>query len=128
MSSRRRPRYSVQTPTPIWRMSPEGLARTALLAGASAIGLASLAALATCAIRLPAADPRGLILRLQTWTFALGALMYALTRAAVYDRYLVPWAVLMPIVWLITLPRTLVIAQAVGLLGFAAWLTAQWLF
>ena len=60
--------------------------------------------------------------------FLLGAAMYALTRAAVYDRYLLPWAALMPIVWLIALPRGAVVAQAIGLLGFGAWLTHQWLF
>ena len=107
--------------------APEWLAQRALLAAACGLGFAALAALATCAVRAPAREPRGMILRLQAWTLVLGAAMYALTRAAVYDRYLLAWAALMPIVWLVALPRGAAAAQAAGLLGIAAWLTYRWL-
>jgi hypothetical protein len=38
--------------------------------------------------------------------------MYTLTRAMVFDRYLLPWAVLLPIAWTVALPRKLLLVQA----------------
>jgi hypothetical protein len=47
--------------------------------------------------------------------------MYALTRAMVFDRYLLPWAVLLPIAWTAALPRKLLFAQALILAVIFGW-------
>jgi hypothetical protein len=51
------------------------------------------------------------IVRLQVWTLMAGCVLYGLTQGAVFDRYLLSWGVLLPIAWVATLPRGLLVVQ-----------------
>jgi hypothetical protein len=87
----------------------------------SVIGIGGLGALGALALAVPARSTIGLAARLQWLIFMSGWLLYALTRGSVFDRYFLVWGFLLPIVWVTTLPRGLVAAQAFGL-AFIAWL------
>ena len=66
-------------------------------------------------------DRTGVVMRLQFWTLVTGCGLYGLTSGVVYDRYLVSWAVLMPIVWVVSLPRRALGLQAALLLTLLCW-------
>jgi len=86
----------------------------ALLLGVlSVLGAASMGAVAAIGFQRPPGDRLGVVWRLALWTLVTGAAMYALTRSMVFDRYLLPWAVLLPIAWTVALPRKLLFVQAV---------------
>ncbi|MHC4220671.1 MAG: hypothetical protein ACYSU7_19715 [Planctomycetota bacterium] len=53
--------------------------------------------------------------------------MYTLTRAMVFDRYLLPWAVLFPIMWVAALPRPLLVVQTLILAAIFARHAWVWL-
>jgi hypothetical protein len=97
----------------------------ALLLGAlSVLGAASMGAVAAIGFQRPPGDRLGVVWQLALWTLVAGAAMYALTRAMVFDRYLLPWAVLLPIAWTVALPRKLLFVQAIILaviFGRHAW-------
>ena len=61
------------------------------------------------------------------WALAFGWMLYALTRGFVFDRFLLTWAFLLPIVWVRTLPKWMLAVQYIFLTGIAAYLTANWL-
>jgi hypothetical protein len=61
------------------------------------------------------------------WSLTLGWLLYALTRGFVFDRFILIWAFLLPIVWIRILPTKLLIAQYVLLTVIAVRLIALWL-
>jgi hypothetical protein len=42
--------------------------------------------------------------------------MYALTSGYVFDRYLLGWAILLPIAWVLLLPRTAIALQIIVLM------------
>jgi hypothetical protein len=90
----------------------------ALLAG---IGLAGLAGLWHCR------EKAKLVGSITFWSLAFGWLLYALTRGFVFDRFLLTWAFLLPIVLVRALPRWLLTLQYIALTFIAAWLTATWL-
>jgi hypothetical protein len=95
---------------------------TALLVGALAVtGAAAMGALGSIAWQRPAVDRLGVVYRLQFWTLVIGCFLYGMTDAVVYDRYLLSWAVLMPIVWVAALPRTAQGLQCAGLLALQCW-------
>jgi hypothetical protein len=79
------------------------------------LGLASLGGLASVAFATPVSQQFGQALRLQMWTFLSGWSMYMMTSGYVFDRFIMAWAVLMPIVWVNALPRLLMVVQAIGL-------------
>lgn len=87
----------------------------------SIIGVGGLGALGALALATPARATIGLAARFQWLIFMSGWLLYALTRGSVFDRYLLAWGFLLPIVWVATLPRGLIAAQAFGL-AIIAWL------
>jgi hypothetical protein len=89
-----------------------------LLAG---LGLAGLAGVWHCKERAY------IVCRITFWSLAFGWLLYAVTRGFVFDRFLLTWAFLLPIVWIRVLPKWLLVIQYLGLLFIAAWLTSQWL-
>ena len=96
------------------RVTISSPALQALLLGVlSVAGAASMGAVAAIGFQRPASDPLGVVWRLVLWTLITGAAMYGLTRAMVFDRYLLPWAVLLPIVWTAALPRKLLFVQAI---------------
>jgi len=85
----------------------------AFLAGLGAASLAELARHAWArgrADRESANDAR-LLGQITAITLLGGMAMYGLAQSLVVDRYLVPWAMLLPILWWVWLPR---------------WLTALW--
>jgi len=121
-------RYLGMTATIARMAGPDGsfLPRLALIAF-GAVGGASLGVLAVRSWRRPIGDPLGVVGRLSVWTFLAGIGLYALTDAFVFDRYLLPWGCLLPILWWRELPRGWAIAQAVVLTAMAGWLAMQWL-
>jgi hypothetical protein len=115
------------TATAVRTMSSDSVVQHVLFAALSTVGLASLGALASLAWEKPVAECRGLAYRIQFWMLAGGVGLYALTRAAVFDRYLLAWAVLLPMIWLLSLPRGVLLIQIAMLLGIVARLTWVWL-
>ena len=91
----------------------------ALLGG---VGLAGLAGLWHCR------NKATIVGSITFWSLAIGWMLYACTRGFVFDRFLLTWAFLLPIVWLKVLPTHVLIVQYVALTGIAAWLCATWLF
>jgi hypothetical protein len=87
-----------------------------LLGGLAVLGGASMGAVAAIGFEFGPGDRLGVVWRLVLWTLVAGACLYALTRAPVFDRYLLPWAVLLPIAWTVVLPRKLLAVQALILL------------
>ena len=93
----------------------------ALLALLAGIGLSGLAGLWHCR------DKSAVIGRITFWSLAFGWLLYALTRGFVFDRFLLTWAFLLPIVWVRVLPKWLLVLQYSLLAIIAAYLVAVWL-
>ncbi|MCH2135774.1 MAG: hypothetical protein MK101_04225 [Phycisphaerales bacterium] len=104
-----------------------GTMRMVLIALACMLGLGGLGALLTLAHRWRVTSLMGVMLRIQAFTLGAGWLLYALTRGFVFDRYLLVWAVALPISWLVLLPRWLLAVQTVGLLATAAMVIRTWL-
>ena len=90
----------------------------ALLAG---IGLAGLAGLWACKERAATVGS------ITFWSLTLGWLLYGFTRGFVFDRFLLTWAFLLPIVWYLLLPKRLLIPQFVFLAAIAAILFFRYL-
>jgi len=83
-----------------------------LVGGLAMTGAAAMGALGSLGWRRGVSDRTGVVMRLQFWTLVTGCGLYGMTSGVVYDRYLVSWAVLMPIVWVVSLPR-----RALGVQG-----------
>jgi hypothetical protein len=92
------------------------------------VGLGGLGALLAASLERPARTVAGLVLQIQSFVITCGWLMYAITRGFVFDRYLLTWLVVMPIAWVLLLPRVLVAIQIVPLLGALAWFIYTWLY
>lgn len=113
-------------------ISDAPMVQSALLGAMAVIGLAGLGALAGTAWsrrradQPPFGDERGLA-RFVVLTLLAGIGLYALTRSFVLDRYLLPWAAAMPVLWWRLLPRivtvlmTIILATLV-LAGVVRWL------
>lgn len=107
----------------------------AVLGVLAAIGSASLGAIAVLSWRRQRAD-RGhateateehILGRLTFWTLVSGIALYVTTQSFVLDRYILPWAALVPILWWRWLPRWLVALMAVALAALAAQGVVRWL-
>jgi hypothetical protein len=101
----------------------------ALLAALGAASLAELARRAWASGRAdrPSSDDARLLGQLTVITLLGGMAMYGLAQSLVVDRYLVPWAMLLPVLWWVWLPRWLAVLWGMLLsLACAAWLT-KWL-
>lgn len=81
----------------------------------AALGLGSVGALAALAWKRTVNESSGIVLRLLVWTLLCGWAMYALTSGYVFDRYLLGWAILLPIAWVLLLPRTALALQIIVL-------------
>jgi len=99
-----------------------------LIAAMSTLGLASLGALAAIGFGTSPSRRDAALPRLAFWTLACGIAMYVLTHGFVFDRYLLPWAVLLPIVWVQQLPRWALAVQSTGLVLISGWLAWTWLW
>ena len=103
------------------KISSNESAQQGILALLAGIGLAGLAGLWHCRNRA------NIVGRITFWTLTFGWLLYALTRGFVFDRFLLTWAFLLPIVWVRVLPTWLLVLQYIGLTTIAAYLVAMWL-
>ncbi len=86
-------------------------------------GAASLGALAAIAWQHRETSPRGMIMRFQLLTIVTGAGLYAATHSGVYDRYILPWVVLTPIIWTASLRKWMLTAQILALAAMLGWMT-----
>jgi len=107
--------------------SKSGIPEPVLMPIAAAIGLGGLGALAAMAYQHSYRTALGTLLRLQALTLVFGLVLYALTRGAVFDRYLLVWLGLLPVAWVTVLPRWLIWIQIVGLALIACWSINTWL-
>ena len=80
------------------------------------------------AFELHADDGVGLLARMQVWALGLGCGLYLLTRGFVFDRFLLVWAVALPVLWCRMLPRSLLGLQLLALLVIAVRLVGVWLW
>jgi hypothetical protein len=122
-----RPRFMGIVASALRRTTEFDAVRRVLLTLLATIGMASLGALAAVAWRAAVTDRAALLRRLVLWSLLIGWAMTVMTHSAVYDRYLLAWATLLPIVWVIALPRWLTALQALMLLAICGWLTRAWL-
>jgi hypothetical protein len=68
----------------------------------------------------------GSLARMQCWVLCAGISLYAFTRGFVFDRFLVIWAVGLPLLWMRWLPRWLLWLQMLVLLVIAIKMAATW--
>ncbi|MFG0328636.1 MAG: hypothetical protein ACF8PN_01950 [Phycisphaerales bacterium] len=64
--------------------------------------------------------------RLGVATALVGWALYALTRGDVFDRYLMPFAILIPLLWARVLPRWLIVIQTIALLTLSVVSIVRW--
>jgi hypothetical protein len=114
-------RYLGLTALAVSRITDTPLLQAVLLGALAVTGAAALGAMSSMARATMPQDRLGVVLRLQFWTLLAGCCLYVLTNSVVYDRYLLAWAVLMPIVWVASLPRRALGAQGLLLLVIASW-------
>ena len=122
--------------TALRTISDSSLLHAMLITALAAAGGAGLGALA--ALTWPGASDvretmkggdamRGIVNRLQFWTLVVGWALFALSATPVYDRYVLAWTILLPIVWTLHLPRAALALQMLALSAIAAYLVWQWL-
>ena len=61
------------------------------------------------------------------WSLALGWILYAFTEGFVFDRFLLVWAFLLPIIWWKLLPRCLFALQCIAMGIIVVRLVVVWL-
>jgi len=91
-----------------------------LLAILAAVGLAGL-------VGLQKMPQKNVASQLSFYTLTFGWLLYAFTQGFVFDRFLLVWAFLLPIVWWTQLPRTLFVLQSTAMLIITLRLAVLWL-
>jgi hypothetical protein len=109
-----RPVYQGMAAT-LCRAVPATYGPSMAISAMTVIGLASLGALAAISLSQSVTQQLGQSFRLQFWTLLCGWCMYMMTSGYLFDRFIMAWAILMPIVWLKALPRWLIILQAIAL-------------
>ena len=108
-------------------VTASAMGQTIVIAVLAAVGLASLASLLAIGLERRTWNAEAVVWRLAAWTLLCGWAMYALTQGFVFDRYLLPWAILLPVLWVRGLPRALLALQGAGLALVLGWLTWSWL-
>jgi len=96
-----------------------------VLALLSSLGGAAMGGFAAAAWERRDAD--GIVRRLAFCTIAGGVPLYVITSGPVFDRYLLVWCVLLPIVWMRALPRWVIVPQTLVLGGMLAYHAREWL-
>lgn len=93
-----------------------------------ALGVAGLVSVVAVAFSQEPDDPMipG-VLQIAGLVLVLGWLLYGTARGDVYDRYLLSFSILLPIVWIRRCPRPLVILQLLLLAGLMIWSASNWL-
>ncbi len=97
-----------------------------LLAALAAVGLGGLVGLLASS-RTKLASIGGIVISITFWSFTFGWLLYAFTKGFVFDRFLMVWAFLLPIIWWTQLPRWLLALQSAAMLVIAVRLAVIWL-
>jgi hypothetical protein len=120
-------RYSGVVASAAKMLTAQPIGQSIVLGVMAVLGGAGLGALSMMVWRCEASSALGAVNRIQFWTLFCGCAMYLASAAPVYDRYVLAWTMLLPIVWARELPRPALILQMVGLAGIAVWLTARWL-
>jgi len=119
-------RYQGIVSTLVTFVSSHGWLQQVVLGTLAGLGLAGLVGMWFC--RKPDATiVYNVIHQISFWSLGIGWLLYALTRGFVFDRFLLVWAFLLPIVWIRVLPTWLLAVQYVMLALVAARLTIIWL-
>ena len=104
-----------------------GIMRSVLLGVACMAGFASLGAFGSLAFSPQRSAALGQIARVQFWVLCIGIGLYTLTRGFVFDRFLIVWAVGLPVLWARLLPRWLLVIQLLALLAIAIKMVMTWL-
>jgi hypothetical protein len=107
--------------TLVKKITANGSMQQLFLALLSGLGLAGLAGLWLCKDRVR------IVGSITFWSLTFGWLLYAITRGFVFDRFLLTWAFLLPIVWYKVLPKWLLVPQYILLAIIAVWLSSTWL-
>jgi hypothetical protein len=92
------------------------------------VGLAGLGALGALAMDRDDDRATGTIAAYAAWTLVVGWGLYAMTRGFVFDRFLLGWAVVLPVCWAKWLTPRLQVVQYVALLVIACRLGWVWLW
>jgi hypothetical protein len=103
------------TATAVSMIAPSANAQWFVFVVLSTTGVASLGAMAAIAWQRPVTNQQALVTRFLTLTLVTGWALYVPTRSVVYDRYVLPWAALVPIVWVLTFRKPALALQALGL-------------
>jgi hypothetical protein len=119
-------RYQGIMATAVTLVAGEGASRTVLLGFMSVLGFASLGALGSLAMAARTEEALVSLARMQFWVLCAGISLYAFTRGFVFDRFLVIWAVGLPLLWMRWLPRWLLWLQMLVLLVIAIKMAATW--
>jgi len=99
------------------------VAQKLLLAFFAAVGLAGLVGLQ----RISRSSQEKLLPQLTFYTLAFGWGLYAFTQGFVFDRFLMVWAFLLPIVWWVQLSKRLFALQIAAMLFITVRLVMLWL-
>ncbi len=121
-----RTRYLGMVATTLGGLAP-GVVQRAAFAVLAALGTAAIAAAGVLARRAPL-EERGagpVLDRLAAWTILLGWLMYGLTRGDVFDRYLLAFVALVPLLWIRVVPRWLLVVLGLALAAMIARLASS---
>ncbi len=94
--------------------------QTILLAVLAGIGLAGL-------LGMQQTSRKETVTHISFYTLMLGWLLYACTQGFVFDRFLIVWAFLLPIIWWKQLPRVLFLLQIAAMLIITVRLACLWL-
>lgn len=105
---------------------PSGLPQQLALSALAVVGGVSLGAMLAVTWSKSINTTDGLVRRLSFWTIGGGMALFSLTTSPVYDRYLVIWVLLLPIVWLMTLQRWLVLLHSLTMVLMLAYLVNNW--
>ena len=120
-------RYQGIMATVVTMIAGEGATRSVLLGLMSVGGFASLGALGALAMAARTDEHLASLARMQFWVLCVGISLYAFTRGFVFDRFLVIWAIGLPMLWTRMLPRWLCALQLVVLLAIACKMVVTWL-
>ena len=107
--------------TVVLSLSSNGYVQQGLFALLAGIGLSGLTGLCACMKR------SAKIGSIAFWSLAIGLVLYGFTRGYVFDRFLLTWAFLLPIVWYQVLSKKLLVMQLLFLAAIASILTVTYL-
>jgi len=90
------------------------------------LGGAALGAMMSVAFEEPMTTTSAIVGRLAAWSVLAGWALYGVTRGQVFDRYLLPFVLLLPFMWMDRLPRWLLVLQGLGLAALTVRSAMSW--